>query len=95
MNAIALADLLQKQGAVFEAGLQSAMALGLQLTGDRYRYRQLLAVTREFWTVEGTDYTWVANRLGYVMEAFGLRIDALSLHYKAWRGRGKLLGLNH
>ena len=30
-----------------------------------------------------------------MMEAFGLRIDALSLYYTAWRGRDKLLGSNH
>jgi len=58
-------------------------------------YRQLLYATEAHWSPQSLEYCWVANRLGNVLEIFGLRTDALELYLKASAGRANILGQDH
>lgn len=58
-------------------------------------YRQLLYTTEWYWSRRSLEYCWVANRLGRVLEIFGMRTEALDLYIRAAEGRHTLLGAEH
>jgi hypothetical protein len=58
-------------------------------------YRRLLHSTELQWGSSSLEHCWVANRLGFVLEIFGLRNEALNLYVTSCAGRVQGLGPRH
>jgi hypothetical protein len=58
-------------------------------------YRRLLHSTELQWGSSSLEHCWVANRLGFVLETFGLRNEALDLYVTSCSGRVLGLGPRH
>ncbi|KAL9100076.1 MAG: hypothetical protein Q9187_009408, partial [Circinaria calcarea] len=79
-----LADFVQEQCIAYQS-LRTALVL----------YRRIYHGTELFFGASSLEYCWVANRLGFVLELFGLRYETLRLFKEAVAGRMFHLGTLH